>query len=385
MSSDADRKPPDDRELEDFLAGRHPVGKAYREASGDETAPPELDALILGAAREAVRTPRVRRPRWVQPVAVAATLALSLGVLMNLWRDPDTRGQVLPSADTDLDRMKARAQEESRDAGASMKKQEAPTAAAAEIEREPAPEATLGAAADPAEHKLERRSEPRTAGPRPVEEASKPKAAVRNAAPGEPAAPEPARRPMDDSAVGAVAAPSGGSISGFVGDPPEPRQAAPAPPPPAPSKSVARPESPSAAPATGGLSDYRDDAEASRSKDENQAKDATDEADMQRAREREQDARSSRRSMLPQSRPAPVTAPAPTAPPAPAAKESQREFSESMQEDHVVAMPPEEWIRQIRAARDRGDEAGAREWLRRFRDAYPEHAIPEDLRVLDAR
>lgn len=96
MSSE--RLPPDDSELEDFLAGRHPVGRAYREGSENEGAPPELDAAILAAAREAVRTPVVRRPRWVQPVALAATLVLGVSVLMNLWRDPETRELIAPAA-----------------------------------------------------------------------------------------------------------------------------------------------------------------------------------------------------------------------------------------------------------------------------------------------
>lgn len=87
---------PDDRELEDFLAGRDPIGKAYREAARDETAPRELDAAILSAARAAVGRPLRRRPRWLQPLAVAATLALSLGVLLNLWRDPALRPALSP-------------------------------------------------------------------------------------------------------------------------------------------------------------------------------------------------------------------------------------------------------------------------------------------------
>lgn len=96
MSSE--RQPPDDRELEDFLAGRHPMGRAYREASENDAAPPELDAAILAAARESVRAPIVRRPRWVQPVALAATLVLGLSVLMDVWRDPQTRERIVPAA-----------------------------------------------------------------------------------------------------------------------------------------------------------------------------------------------------------------------------------------------------------------------------------------------
>ena len=160
MSSD--RKMPDDRELEDFLAGLHPVGKAYREASKDEGAPPELDAAILTAAREAVRTPRARRPRWFQPVAVAATLALSLGVLLNIWRDPETREQMAPAESPDLDRMKAQALEERTPSAVVETKKEAgpsttaPSEPAADAE---APAAVQSAPGRGIEAEIERRSD----------------------------------------------------------------------------------------------------------------------------------------------------------------------------------------------------------------------------------
>lgn len=91
--------PPDDRELEDFLAGRHPVGRAYRAGTEQDTAPRELDDAILRMARAHAATTAQsspRRPRWLQPLAIAATLALSLGVLMNIWREPTLREQVAP-------------------------------------------------------------------------------------------------------------------------------------------------------------------------------------------------------------------------------------------------------------------------------------------------
>ena len=91
MSSE--RQPPDDQELEDFLAGRGRIAEAYREARRSESAPAELDAAILAAARDATRATVVRRPRWLAPLALAATLALSLSVLMNIWRDPVLREQ----------------------------------------------------------------------------------------------------------------------------------------------------------------------------------------------------------------------------------------------------------------------------------------------------
>ena len=95
MSSEP--QPPDDRELEEFLAGRGRISEAYREARRTESVPAELDAAILAAAREATRLSVVRRPRWLAPLALAATLALSLSVLMNIWRDPVLREQVATS------------------------------------------------------------------------------------------------------------------------------------------------------------------------------------------------------------------------------------------------------------------------------------------------
>lgn len=84
---------PDDRELDEFLSGRSPISSAYRDASR-ETAPPELDAAVLAAARVPPRVPR--RSRWIRPLAFAATFVLSLGVLLSVWREPGLRQQVVP-------------------------------------------------------------------------------------------------------------------------------------------------------------------------------------------------------------------------------------------------------------------------------------------------
>lgn len=94
MSSDPQRD--EDRELESWLEGRHPLGQAYREAAG-ESAPPDLDAAILRAARETAGATRPirRRPRWVQPLALAATLVLGVAVLLQLDRQA---GDHLPQA-----------------------------------------------------------------------------------------------------------------------------------------------------------------------------------------------------------------------------------------------------------------------------------------------
>tara|TARA_R110000850_G_scaffold67188_2_gene149539 strand:- start:55128 stop:56198 length:1071 start_codon:yes stop_codon:yes gene_type:complete len=92
---------PNDREFEDFLAGRDKVSKAYREATRSTQAPEELDAAILAAARQAASRPKAaRRPRWIRPMALAATLILSLSVLVNIWRDPVSRELASPAMDT---------------------------------------------------------------------------------------------------------------------------------------------------------------------------------------------------------------------------------------------------------------------------------------------
>ncbi|AXQ29515.1 hypothetical protein D0B54_12790 [Solimonas sp. K1W22B-7] len=95
--SGPDRKAPDDRELEDFLEGRSPVSRAWREATRGESAPPELDSAVLEMAREesrkAAENPpaldRFRDRRW--PLAMAAVLVLSLSTLLTIYEDPRAR------------------------------------------------------------------------------------------------------------------------------------------------------------------------------------------------------------------------------------------------------------------------------------------------------
>lgn len=384
MSSDADRKMPDDEELEDFLAGRHPLGKAYREASGNETAPARLDAAILDAARAAVRAPRLRRPRWVQPVAVAATLALSLGVLMNLWRDPVTREQIAPTAESGVERLKARAEEDAPTPGSFGQEGASPAAAAAPgAPRESTPEAKLGASAESVESAIERRSVQERGESRPIEGPGKPGAAARNSLPApaafEPPEPAPARRPMVESMADSADDLSGGSTSGFTEDPPPLIEA---PPPPSPKKVMPQRESRSAAPGAGGLSGYRHDLEPAPPTDEKQARDTVEQSSNQRAREQDQDAKASAQSMAPPS--APATTTAPSAAPAPATEALRRELGESA-DDNVDNATPEEWIREIRAARDRGEEDAAQELIKRFRAEYPAYVLPADVRALEPR
>lgn len=80
--------PPDDRLLDEFLSGQGAVRETYR-AMAQEQAPVHLDAAILQAAQAAARpVPRVMRSRWQTPMAAAAVMVLSFGVLLQVQRDP---------------------------------------------------------------------------------------------------------------------------------------------------------------------------------------------------------------------------------------------------------------------------------------------------------
>lgn len=71
-----------DRELEDYMAGRSPVSRAYRQAPREEPGA-ELDALIRQAAREPVK----RRARWILPLSAAAAVLLAFTVLIEMQQE----------------------------------------------------------------------------------------------------------------------------------------------------------------------------------------------------------------------------------------------------------------------------------------------------------
>lgn len=85
--SETPRKP-DDRELEEFLAGKGAASRGWRAAAGRESAPPELDRAVLDFAQAELAASRRRRPRWQRPLAIAASLVLASGILLALMRDP---------------------------------------------------------------------------------------------------------------------------------------------------------------------------------------------------------------------------------------------------------------------------------------------------------
>jgi hypothetical protein len=74
---------PDD-EFESFLRGKKPLFS--RDPDHSLEPPAELDRIVLAQAREAIEAPREQRmyraPRWTAPVALAATVLLTFGVVM---------------------------------------------------------------------------------------------------------------------------------------------------------------------------------------------------------------------------------------------------------------------------------------------------------------
>lgn len=97
--------PPDDRELEDFLSGGSRVSQSYR-ASSQEEPPAALDARIRAeAARDIERDAGLRRRttpsalRWMRPAALAATLLLSVAVVVELGGLRGARGPGVPGGE----------------------------------------------------------------------------------------------------------------------------------------------------------------------------------------------------------------------------------------------------------------------------------------------
>ncbi len=76
----AERKQ-DDRLLDEYLRGDSALARAYRE-TGREEPPAHLDAAILAQARAATAPRRGGKPRWLMPLSLAATVVLSIGVVL---------------------------------------------------------------------------------------------------------------------------------------------------------------------------------------------------------------------------------------------------------------------------------------------------------------
>ena len=91
-----DRMTAQDRALEDFLARRSDMSRAYREAA-DDAAPSSLDARVLAAAAAPVIRAR-RLQRWRLPVSLAASFIVVIGVLRLAAQDPSALTPVAPSS-----------------------------------------------------------------------------------------------------------------------------------------------------------------------------------------------------------------------------------------------------------------------------------------------
>src|SRR3989344_7284036 len=78
----------DERLLDECLRGDSPLSRVYRE-TGREEPPAHLDAAILAQARAAGGARR-NKPRWFMPLSLAATVVLSIGVVLLMSREGAT-------------------------------------------------------------------------------------------------------------------------------------------------------------------------------------------------------------------------------------------------------------------------------------------------------
>lgn len=85
---------PDDRELQAYLDGDHPLRARYR-AESREAPPSALDEAILAQARAAASRRRDRR-RWAVPLGLAATLVIGLPLGWQLWQTPEAQVAFAP-------------------------------------------------------------------------------------------------------------------------------------------------------------------------------------------------------------------------------------------------------------------------------------------------
>lgn len=78
-----------DERLDEYLRGNSPLTRAYRELDREEP-PASLDARILAQARGERAAPRGGKPRWLMPLSLAATIVLSVGIVLFMTRQGAT-------------------------------------------------------------------------------------------------------------------------------------------------------------------------------------------------------------------------------------------------------------------------------------------------------
>lgn len=145
--SGPDRKTPDDEMLARYVDGHSEVSRAYREASAVQS-PAELDRRILELARAelasttAARTVQRRGNRWRTPLAAAAVVVLSFGVLINLQRENALQPAVPVAPEVPAQRQSQAAKE--------IERAPEPDASADAVAERPAAEARAAVAAPPA-------------------------------------------------------------------------------------------------------------------------------------------------------------------------------------------------------------------------------------------
>lgn len=134
--------PIEDKLLDEYLAGDSPFSRRYRETPAHDV-PPELDAKILAAAKAPARRTALNRWRvWSAPLALAATLVITVAVIL--------RGGIEHAAVKSSD-MQERVEVTTKQemiAPAAPPAATAPTAAASEPPRESAPTRAKSVARD---------------------------------------------------------------------------------------------------------------------------------------------------------------------------------------------------------------------------------------------
>lgn len=98
-----ENREPEDQDFEAFMAGRDEVSREYRKLDQPQS-PQNVDDAVLRMARAAVAAPRARpapvaaarpRRRWQVPLALAATVVLSLSALVALHEDEEAKQQAM--------------------------------------------------------------------------------------------------------------------------------------------------------------------------------------------------------------------------------------------------------------------------------------------------